>query len=77
MGASGSYTKRHRWHWSYSRRAVSARALVAEAPGARASTGRARILDVVATDYHQRTPLYIGSAEEVTWAERSHQEVPE
>jgi fructose-1,6-bisphosphatase len=52
-------------------------ALVAEAAGARASTGRGRILDVVATDYHQRTPLYIGSAQEVTWAERSHQEVPE
>ena len=40
-------------------------ALVAEAAGGRASTGRARILDVVATDYHQRTPIYIGSAEEV------------
>jgi fructose-1,6-bisphosphatase I len=45
-------------------------ALVAEAAGGRASTGRGRILDVVATDYHQRTPLYIGSAEEVGWAER-------
>jgi fructose-1,6-bisphosphatase I len=52
-------------------------ALVAEAAGARASTGRGRILDVVATDHHQHTPLYIGSAEEVTWAERSHQEAPE
>jgi fructose-1,6-bisphosphatase I len=49
-------------------------ALVAEAAGGRASTGHARILDVVATDYHQRTPLYIGSAEEVTWAERCFQE---
>ena len=52
-------------------------ALVAEAAGARASTGRGRILDVVATDYHQRTPLYIGSAEEVTWAEGSYQGAPE
>jgi fructose-1,6-bisphosphatase I len=52
-------------------------ALVAEAAGARASTGHGRILDVVATDHHQHTPLYIGSAEEVTWAERSHQEAPE
>lgn len=49
-------------------------ALVAEAAGGRASTGRARILDVIATDYHQRTPVYIGSAEEVAWAERCYRE---
>ena len=49
-------------------------ALVAEAAGGRASTGQARILDVVATDYHQRTPIYIGSAEEVSWAERSYRD---
>ena len=45
-------------------------ALVAEAAGGRASTGRDRILDVVATHYDQRTPCYIGSAQEVAWAER-------
>jgi fructose-1,6-bisphosphatase I len=45
-------------------------ALVAESAGGRASTGRTRILDVVATHYHQRTPCYIGSAEEVARAER-------
>jgi len=45
-------------------------ALVAEAAGGRASTGRVRVLDVVARDHHQRTPLYIGSAEEVGWAEQ-------
>jgi fructose-1,6-bisphosphatase I len=49
-------------------------ALVAEAAGGRASTGRGRILEVAATDYHQRTPLYLGSAEEVGWAERCHEE---
>ena len=49
-------------------------ALVAEAAGGRASTGRARILDVDATRYDQRTPCYIGSAEEVAWAERCIQE---
>lgn len=49
-------------------------AFVAEAAGGRASTGRARLLDAVATDYHQRTPIYIGSMEEVTWAERAYQE---
>jgi fructose-1,6-bisphosphatase I len=52
-------------------------ALVAEAAGGRASTGRGRILDVVATDYHQRTPLYIGSPEEVAWAELGHREARE
>jgi fructose-1,6-bisphosphatase I len=51
-------------------------ALVAEAAGGRASTGRGRLLDVVATDYHQRTPLYIGSPEEVLWAERCYREHP-
>ena len=60
--ASGSCTKPPRSHW-WPRR-----------PAARASTGRARILDVVATDYHQRTPIYIGSTEEVTWAERAYQD---
>jgi fructose-1,6-bisphosphatase I len=49
-------------------------AFVAEAAGGRASTGHGRILDVVAEDYHQRTPLYIGSREEVGWAERCHRE---
>jgi fructose-1,6-bisphosphatase I len=48
--------------------------LVAEAAGGRASTGRARILDVAATDYHQRTPLFIGSAEEIGWVERGYRD---
>jgi fructose-1,6-bisphosphatase I len=51
-------------------------ALVAEAAGGRASTGRGRLLDVVATDYHQRTPLYIGSPQEVLRAERCYREHP-
>jgi fructose-1,6-bisphosphatase I len=45
-------------------------ALVAETAGGRASTGRGRILDVAATQYHQCTPCYIGSAAEVARAER-------
>jgi fructose-1,6-bisphosphatase I len=49
-------------------------ALVAEAAGGRATTGRARILDLPATDYHQRTPLFIGSAEEVGWVERGYRD---
>jgi fructose-1,6-bisphosphatase I len=44
-------------------------ALVVEQAGGRASTGTERILDVVATEHHQRVPLYIGSAEEVGRAE--------
>jgi fructose-1,6-bisphosphatase I len=47
-------------------------ALVAEAAGGRASTGTERILEVVASDYHQRVPLLIGSAEEVARAESFH-----
>ena len=49
-------------------------ALVAEAAGGRASTGRARILDLPATDYHQRTPLFIGSTEEIGWVERAYRD---
>ena len=47
-------------------------ALVAEQAGGRASTGTERILDIVATKYHQRVPLLIGGAEEVGRAERLH-----
>ena len=43
--------------------------LVVEQAGGRASTGTERILDVVATEHHQRVPLYIGSADEVSRAE--------
>lgn len=43
--------------------------LVVEQAGGRASTGTERILDVVATEHHQRVPLYIGSADEVGRAE--------
>jgi fructose-1,6-bisphosphatase I len=47
-------------------------ALVAEQAGGRASTGVARVLDLVATGYHQRVPLFIGSAHEVARAEACH-----
>jgi len=42
---------------------------VAEQAGGRGSTGTERILDIVATEYHQRVPLLIGSTEEVGRAE--------
>ena len=49
-------------------------ALIAEAAGGRASTGCGRILEVPALDYHQCTPIYLGSETEVAWAERCYRE---
>jgi fructose-1,6-bisphosphatase I len=49
-------------------------ALIAEQAGGKASTGKARLLDVVPGDLHDRQPIYIGSAEEVDLAERMHVE---
>lgn len=45
-------------------------ALICEQAGGRASDGERRILDVVPERLHQRTPLYIGTAEQVALAER-------
>jgi len=42
---------------------------VAEQAGGRASAGTEQILDIVPTSLHQRTPLIIGSAEDVKQAE--------
>jgi fructose-1,6-bisphosphatase I len=36
-------------------------AFIAEVAGGRATNGKERILDVVPTELHQRTPLFIGS----------------
>jgi fructose-1,6-bisphosphatase I len=44
-------------------------AMVIEQAGGRASNGTQRILDIVPTSLHQRVPLLIGSAEDVTQAE--------
>jgi fructose-1,6-bisphosphatase I len=44
-------------------------ALVAEAAGGRASTGHGRVLEVAGSAWHQRVPLFIGSAAEVERAE--------
>ncbi len=44
-------------------------AFIAEQAGGRASTGHCDILDVVPTDLHQRTPLYIGARAFVDMAE--------
>lgn len=40
-------------------------AMLAEAAGGAASTGKERILDLVPTELHQRVPLYIGSHDDV------------
>lgn len=45
-------------------------AMIVEEAGGRASDGRRRILDLEPTELHQRTPLFIGSAEYVELAER-------
>jgi fructose-1,6-bisphosphatase I len=52
-------------------------AWIVEQAGGRASTGTERILDLVATDHHQRVPLFIGSAEEVGRAEACCRRSPE
>jgi fructose-1,6-bisphosphatase I len=47
-------------------------AFVVEQAGGAASTGQGRILDLRARALHQRTPLAIGSAEDVGLYERCH-----
>lgn len=44
-------------------------AFIVEQAGGRASTGTMRILDIEPETLHQRTPVYIGSADMVTMAE--------
>ncbi|SRR5258706_10080112 len=44
-------------------------AFIIEQAGGKASDGKKRILDIVPTALHQRTPLFIGSVEMVTKAE--------
>jgi fructose-1,6-bisphosphatase I len=45
-------------------------AYIAEQAGGRASDGSQLILDIVPTDLHQRTPLILGSSEDVAFVER-------
>jgi len=44
-------------------------ALLVEQAGGRASNGRENILDIQITEYHQRTPLFIGSSNEILLVE--------
>jgi fructose-1,6-bisphosphatase I len=43
--------------------------LLAEQAGGRASTGTKRVLDILPKELHQRSPLIIGSSEDVALAE--------
>jgi fructose-1,6-bisphosphatase I len=45
-------------------------AYICEQAGGRAINGTKRILDVIPTELHQRTPLFIGSEEDVTICEK-------
>ena len=46
-------------------------AFIVEQAGGRASNGEVNIMDVVPTELHQRSPLYIGSKDDVDLAERT------
>lgn len=46
--------------------------MIVEQAGGAASTGRARVLDLVPTAPHQRVPLLIGSSQDVRLAEEFH-----
>jgi fructose-1,6-bisphosphatase I len=45
-------------------------AMIIEQAGGRASDGKNRILEIVPQSLHQRTPLFVGSEEDVLLAER-------
>lgn len=51
-------------------------AMIMEQAGGRASTGTQRILSIVPTTIHQRTPVFMGSQECVEAVERFHQAGP-
>ena len=47
-------------------------AMLIEQAGGAASTGSSRIMDIIPTDIHERTPLVFGSNNEVNIVERLH-----
>ncbi len=49
-------------------------AFLVEQAGGKATTGTQRLLDVIPTELHQRTPLFLGSQEDVTLVESFIQE---
>jgi fructose-1,6-bisphosphatase I len=55
---------------------VAPMAMVVEQAGGSASTGTGRALDLVATEYHQRAPIILGSSDDVQLAEEFHRRSP-
>jgi fructose-1,6-bisphosphatase I len=55
---------------------VAPMAFLAEQAGGRASTGTERVLDLQATEYHQRAAIILGSADDVARAEEFHHRTP-
>jgi fructose-1,6-bisphosphatase I len=51
-------------------------AFIIEQAGGKASDGKTRIMDIVPSNAHQRSPLYIGSSEMVNQIESLYVEVP-
>lgn len=49
-------------------------AMVAETAGGRATTGKGSVLDVQPRELHERVPLIVGSAREVSWVESLYRE---
>jgi fructose-1,6-bisphosphatase I len=43
--------------------------MLAEQAGGRSSTGTERVLDITATEYHQRVSILVGSPDDVALAE--------
>jgi fructose-1,6-bisphosphatase I len=48
---------------------VAPMSMIAEQAGGRSSTGTERVLDIKASDYHQRAAIIVGSPDDVTLAE--------
>jgi len=48
---------------------VAPMSMVAEQAGGRSTTGTERVLDIKATEYHQRAPILVGSPDDVALAE--------
>jgi fructose-1,6-bisphosphatase I len=55
---------------------VAPMAFLAEQAGGRASTGTERVLDLQATEYHQRAAIILGSADDVARAEEFYRRTP-
>ncbi|KAJ1914305.1 Fructose-1,6-bisphosphatase, partial [Tieghemiomyces parasiticus] len=49
-------------------------AMIMEQAGGLATTGKVRMLDVVPADIHDRSPIFLGSAEDVKEAEEYFRE---